>query len=100
MKKCIFAISAIAAFALASSANAADMPTKAPIAPSPVYLGGFFGEITGAYDFRDPIKDWQEFGPGSGTISTKAGLWSGLDRQNSGGLPLGRVGCSCGRAVR
>lgn len=66
------AAATIAAFSFVGAATAADLPVKAPVAPTPVSVGGFFGEMTGAYDFKDPNQGWQEF-----NASTKAGLGSG-----------------------
>ena len=77
VKKFLVACLGAAAFA-GAPAMAADMPTKAPVAPPPVAVGGFFGELLGAYDFKDPIQGWQQFGAGSGTVSTpEVGIGSG-----------------------
>jgi opacity protein-like surface antigen len=77
VKKFLVACLGAAAFA-GAPAMAADMPTKAPVAPAPVAVGGFFGELLGAYDFKDPIQGWQQFGAGSGTVSTpEVGIGTG-----------------------
>jgi opacity protein-like surface antigen len=55
-------LATVAAVGFVSIASAADMPTKAPMAPAPIVVGGFFGEILGAYDFKDPIQGWRQFG--------------------------------------
>ncbi len=65
---------------------AADLPTKAPLRPVPQAVGGFFGEVTGAYVFSDPIQGWEEFGPGeSSPPSTQAGLGQGWTGRILGG---------------
>jgi hypothetical protein len=77
MRQLLVAGIAVAAF-YGTAAVAADMPVKAPVAPAPVAISGFFGEITGAYDFADPLKNWQEFGLGAGPPAwSNAGVGSG-----------------------
>ena len=72
----------VACFATAVSgmpALAADLPTKAEPVPV-VVIGGVFGELLGAYNFKDPITRWRQFSAGALVSEPEVGIgagWSG-----------------------
>jgi len=80
MKRVFVALAAVAAFGFASAASAADMPTKAPMAPPPVaynwtglYVGINGGGAWGREDWLDNAIGAPSFRPNGGEFGGQLG---------------------------